>query len=145
MRKGMKSNEKVFVKSFPGATIEDMGDYVRPTMKHNPDLVVIHAGTNNLRSDAPANQIADDIIKLAMQVKGNDNDVMVSGLTTRVDGLSKKAQEVNLALVDECSKYSIHFINNQNIEGCHLNGSGLHLNYKGTVLLANNFLEAIRI
>ena len=37
------------------------------------------------------------------------------------------------------------FIDNSNIEYKHLNGSGLHLNSKGTIMLAANFIENIKI
>ena len=37
------------------------------------------------------------------------------------------------------------FIDNSNIEQKHLNGSGLHLNSKGAIMLAANFLENIKV
>ena len=141
----MKSNERVFVKSFPGATITDMKDYVRPTLKREPDLLVVHIGTNDLRSELTPNQIAVNIMKLATDVKNEKNDVIVSGITTRSDGLGQKAREVNTVLAGECSKMNIHFINNDNITNNDLNGSGLHLNHRGTMVLAKNIFEAIKV
>ena len=41
---------KVKVKSFPGATIEDMYDYIKPMLKKCPKNIVLHIGTNNLIS-----------------------------------------------------------------------------------------------
>ena len=46
----------------------------------------------------------------------------------------------------ECQNFNLFFIDNTNIfvnKG--LNGSSLHLNYKGTVKLVNNFLSSIRL
>ena len=128
--------------------MEDMADYVRPTMKRSPDLILLHAGTNNLRSEEPAKCIAENLMKLALNMKGDENDVMISSLIARSDDedLQQKLLEVNKVLEAECKRYDLCFINNSNI--CptqHLNGGGLHLNYKGTVLLASNFIEHIKL
>ena len=65
-------------------------------------------------------------------------------LVRRNDEFNGKAIEVNKFLSRKCSSQNIAFIDNSNIdERCHLNGSGLHLNYGGTCLLANNFLNTI--
>ena len=37
----------VKVRSFPGATINDMYDYIRPLLKKAPDNVILHVGTND--------------------------------------------------------------------------------------------------
>ena len=41
-------NCKVYVKYFPGARVRCMQDYVRPTLKENPDHVIVYIGTNDL-------------------------------------------------------------------------------------------------
>ena len=128
--------------------MEDMADYVRPTMKRSPDLIVLHAGTNNLRNEDPARVIAEKLMELALNMKGNENDVMVSSLIARADDedLQQKLMQVNEVLEAECQRYNLCFIDNGNISPTqHLNGGGLHLNYKGTVLLASNFIEHIKI
>ena len=38
------------VRSFPGATINDMHDYVKPLLKKAPDNVILHVGTNDARN-----------------------------------------------------------------------------------------------
>ena len=42
--------EKVVVKHFSGSTTEDMKTYIQPLLKRDPDRVIIHVGTNDLRS-----------------------------------------------------------------------------------------------
>ena len=37
------------VKSFPGATTQDVKDYIKPTIARKPDMVILHTGTNNLK------------------------------------------------------------------------------------------------
>ena len=82
------------------------------------------------------------------EMKNHTNDVMVSGITLRSDDpkLALKAKQVNETLAMECNKLSMHFIDNSNIDAAdHLNGSGLHLNFQGTVALARNFINSVRI
>ena len=141
----LATNEKLYIKSFAGASVEDMTDYVRPTIRRNPDLIVLHAGTNDLRSERTANNIATDIMRLALEMKSDVNDVMVSSITFRADALNSKAEEVNFNLKAECAKYNFIYIDNSNIGNKHLNASGLHLNFKGTVTLTSNFLNSIKI
>ena len=38
------------VKSFPGATTQDIKDYIKPTITRKPDMVILHTGTNDLKS-----------------------------------------------------------------------------------------------
>ena len=83
-------------------------------------------------------------MELVADMKDDDNEICVSGLVRRNDELNGKAVEVNKFLSKKCSFQNIPFIDNSNIdERCHLNGSGLHLNYGGTCILANNFLNCI--
>ena len=147
MKRKLARNEKLYVKSFSGATVADMVDYSRPTVRKEPDLIVLHAGTNDLRSNKTAENIASDIIKLALELKSEKNDVMISSLVFRDDTaeLNDKGKAVNLILKAECECYNLLFIDHSNIQKQHLNGSKLHLNYKGTIALANNFLNHIKI
>ena len=145
MKHKLGRNEKLYIKAFNGANIEDMADYARPTVRRAPDLIVLHAGTNDLRGEKSAKNIADDIIKLGLEIKSDLNDVMISSIIFRADSLNEKGMEVNKYLKAECANHGLFFIDNSNIAKHHLNGSGLHLNFKGTVTLANNFLNHIKI
>ena len=53
----------VKVRSFPGATMNDMYDYIKPLLKKAPDNVILHVGTN----DAPnstSRAILDNMLSL---------------------------------------------------------------------------------
>ena len=145
LKKKLNYNEKVFIKSFPGANVVDMQDYVRPTMRKCPDLIVLHAGTNELRTEKCAKSISSDLMRLALKMKSDNNDVMVSGIIHRGDYLNSKAKEVNVCLKDECDKYNLYFIDHTNITSQHLSSDNLHLNFKGTLALAQNFVQSIII
>ena len=145
MRKDLP-NEKVYVKSFPGSTTNCMKDYVKPSLKYDPDLIIMHVGTNDLRSEKTPLQIADDIIRLALEMKTDVNDVTISGIISRNDDLNDKGLMVNDFLKIKTSELSLGFLENKNIKpGIHLNNVGLHLNGKGTFTFANNLLNFIRM
>ena len=146
MKKAISSNDKVFIKSFPGAKIECMKDYVKHSLKYNPDLLIVHMGTNDLRTEKSPEDIAESIINLSLDIKTNENEVVVNGIVPRGDSLNEKGTKVNFFLQSKCSALNISFINNSNITPeNHLNGSSLHLNYIGTTALANNFLRCINM
>ena len=73
MKRCMKRGEKIYVKTFPRATTDCMKDYVKPSIKHNPDFVILHTGTNDLKSTKSAMEISDEIIKLALDIKTDEN------------------------------------------------------------------------
>ena len=49
LRKGLNNKERIFIKNFSGATVEDMKNYIIPSKKYDNDLVILHVGTNDLR------------------------------------------------------------------------------------------------
>ena len=66
---------------------------------------------------------------------------MISSITSRRDELNQKASVVNKHLKVLCYNEYIEYIDNSNIfSETHLN-SGLHLNFKGTITLSNNFIK----
>lgn len=144
MAKATGNEEQVYVKSFSGANVKDMNSHVVPALNRAPQKIILHCGTNDLSSEQTPAEIANSIVKLAAEMKDEDNEIFVSGLVRRNDEFNGKAIEVNKFLSRKCSLQNFPFIDNSNIdERCHLNGSGLHLNYGGTCILANNFLNTI--
>ena len=61
-----------------------------------------------------ANNIASDVVKLALDMKSDKNDIMISSLVFRDDHkwLNNKGMNVNLILKAECTQYNILFIDN---------------------------------
>ena len=146
MRKSLPNNVNVYVKSFSGATVDCMKSYVQPSMKFNPNVVILNTGTNDLRSKKQPEQIADDILNLALSIKSDDNEIVISGIVPRNDGLNPKGIAVNNFLKQKLPQNNIAFIDNENINPkMHLNNSGLHPNYKGVAILANNFIDYIKL
>ena len=91
-----------------------------------PDTIPLHHGTNDLRSEEPAEKIASNIINVVFSAK-NKNTVYVSGLIVRNDK-HRMGKEVNVVLKKKCNNKNLSLIDNRNINPCMLNKSGLHLN-----------------
>ena len=85
-------------------------------------------------------------MELASEMKLSNNEVMVSGIVQRRDKLNEKGKEVNKPLQASCKSTNFYFIDNSNINtDYHLNGSGLHLNTRGTYTLGSNLVNAINL
>ena len=56
-------NCKVKVMSFSGATADCMTDYMKPSLRENPNHFILHVGTNDLISNNSAKCIADLLLK----------------------------------------------------------------------------------
>ena len=51
MSKNVKSDCKIFVKHFSGATANCMEDYKKPSLRKHPNHVILLVGTNDLILD----------------------------------------------------------------------------------------------
>ena len=122
-----------------------MNEYVTPSMKHKPGVMILHSGTNDLRSEKTPTDIVEELTNLAEKMKTTENDIVISGLMVRNDSLNDKGTQVNEFLKLKCTKLNIPFINNKNINKQHLNKSGLYLNLKDTTTLANNYLKFLKL
>ena len=108
-----------------------MKSYVVPAKRHENDLIILHFGTNKSEEE-----IATEIVDLAIEMKTTTNEVMISSIAPRNDNLNPKGINVNKILVSLCKSINFHFIdNNFNIKkDKHLNTGGLHLNEAGTFI-----------
>ena len=130
----------ILVKPFPGARTKDMKHYVSSDLGKTPDLVILHTGTNDLKSVSSPEEVANEITSLALSVKEKGNPIAVSEILPRGDRFSKKANDVNECLEIKCKGHSIDFISHKNINTrSHLNQDRLHPNRKGQYMMGNNF------
>ena len=64
----LSTNDKhVAVKSFSGARIANMDDYLRILLRKKPDEIILHVGTNNIRNESPRS-VAGGIVNLVTQI-----------------------------------------------------------------------------
>ena len=147
MNKSLGYKHKVNIRTFAGAKINCMRDYVKPINREmNPNHLIIHVGTNNLNSEATSSQIAKSIIELAVTLKKSENQVTISGIIPRNDNLNNKGQDVNLRLERMCLERNIPFITHSDTirPDSHINNSKIHLNSYGDSQLARNFVNFIK-
>ena len=133
---------QVKVKNHSGATTEDICDFIKPDVRKKPDIIIVHAGTNditnNIKSFENYKKITDTIkSKLTNCKYTNSNVVMRKDKPDK----EKKVKEFNSRLSKFCSKNKIDIIENENLDGSCLIFKKLHLNKKGNPYLANKFLD----
>ena len=133
--------------TFPGKTADEIENEINlDNSKAIPSHVIIHAGTNNLPTES-ATVCANKIERLAVKVKNQFpySKIGLSGLTVRHDiDVSKKIEDANKELGLICAKLNISFIDNSTIDDTCLNKSRLHLNAKGSAILAVHFITFLR-
>ena len=99
----------------PGATTQDMNDYIKPTIARKPGMIILHTGTNDLKSNQNPSDIANEIINLAKNIKISGTEVSISSLMPRRDPLSEKGKKVNKELQEKCTAENFAFIVHKNI------------------------------
>ena len=134
----------VKVRSSSGAKISCMTDHFKPTLRDiNPDHIVLHARTNDLRTENTASQIVKATIDLETSLKNDVNTVTGPGIVPRLDEFNNKANEVNRQLVLMCKERNISFLpHDESIDPSkHLNESKLNLTSNGIKFLQKIFLD----
>ena len=91
MSEKLNANCKVFGKTFWGAKIRCINDYIKQPVRNSSDHFILHVGTNDMSSDKSPEEIARSIIDLATSTKNENHDVSISNIIIRVDG--KKLEE----------------------------------------------------
>ena len=134
------------MKQFSGAKTKCMKDYMKPSLRENPDHFILNVGTNDLNTERSPELIAKSIVDLATTLKGNSRDLSVSNIIVRGDNsnLNEKECEVNAHLTEMCKKRTLNLINHsKKTKPNHLNRGKLHLNQKGSKILGDAFLKEI--
>ena len=93
-----------------------------------PDIVLLHCGTKDLKKDLTPQKIAQNILKLAKVSDGSKRDVLVSGIITRGDDFNAQVQKLNEFLLEIRTRKNVKYKDNRNIGLGILNRSKPHLN-----------------
>ena len=88
MSNKVNSDCKIFVKHFAGATTNCMEDYMKPSLRKDPNHIILHVGTNDLILDRTSQDIATSIVNLACSIKA----LMLRNVTLMKQILTKKLQ-----------------------------------------------------
>ena len=72
----LSQKHKVKVKSFCGANVRDMHDNIKPILRHKPEHIILHVGTNDALN-LPPNEILYKILELKIKIKKTNKDCKV--------------------------------------------------------------------
>ena len=132
------------VRSFTGATTDDIKDYCKPIAKRKPDVCIIHAGTNDLKNKDELS-IVEKIVEVKELIEkiSPRTKTVISTLTNRYDSeeLLFKVKNVNNKLKQLYPNEDL--IDNDNLDQSTVNRSGLHLSRKGVIHLAYNVKQIL--
>lgn len=138
-------DKKAIKTCWSGATVSKATYYMKPTIEEEkPDIILLNIGTNNLTKERQTEEeTVGEILRMVDVCRSYGvNEIYVSGLTVR-RGYTAKINNINRMLGQKAGENNFTFIDNTNIELCHLQQDGLHLQGKGTEILATNFINAL--
>ena len=137
-----------WIQKWPGGRAKHIKNYIQSHLdEEKPDIVLVQAGGNDLAEEnrAPID-IAHDVIEIATKAKDSGvQDIFIGGIPIRSRQFTKKRwHELNNALQSLCNIHNFVYIDNSDIKLDHLY-DGVHLKDEGTVILADNYLKALRL
>ena len=62
--RGISKDHNVKVRPQPGRTTEEIEDHIKPILRKNPDVIIIHSGTNDVTNDKPTKKKIKKVVKL---------------------------------------------------------------------------------
>ena len=130
---------KAFLRSFSGANSKQLDDYIIPTLVDDePDVVLLHVGTNDILSNASDAELANNIINIELKCKNHGfSKVFISAI------LVKKNAKLNPVIRKLCETNGFLFINNDAITTNHPWRDDIHLQDIGTNILSRNFYKVL--
>ena len=141
------TSKNVIIRTFPGATVKDMVDYIKPSLRLQPAHIIIHVGTNDLKS-SEVKTLSENISKLCDEIYNFNPkiDITLSQIITRTDspGINEKVAQLNNLLKGLCEARNLGIISHENIDERGLDIFGLHLNRSGSGIMARNLINCIQ-
>ena len=141
----LRKKFNVRVRSFPGADVRDMYDYLQPLLRKEPKYIILHVGSN----DAPyksSDEIVDDILKLKAYIEStlsNVKDYLSSPIPRYDDanaGLTIHHLRSKMRDLSTCFQVVI----DNNVEPICIGKKGLHPNGRGSGRLAMNYISLMK-
>ena len=148
---GFLLRQKIIVKvrHFSSEKTQETQDHLNPTKRDfNPNIFILHVGTNNLSTNGSRKTIENKLVETAELLNTGDNNVVLSVIVLLGAKLNKKAEKTKNLLEKTCNQKQIDLIKYSNINTKrHLNRSRLHLNgYGKSIFLQNitNYLTTFK-
>ena len=131
------------VRSFPGSTVIDLHDYIKPLLRKQPEKIILVLGTNDIAHES----VGDLLQRIKVLVNFILEElptyhVIVSEIIRRekYSNLNEKISRCN----QELKSMKIDILRQQNILFEHIGRRGLNLNPYGDMQLAKNLVSKIR-
>ena len=142
-KKNSKRDRQVKVKNFPGVTIDDMYDYIKPLFKKCSDNIILHVGANDTVNE-PSKMVLDKLLNLKKFIEHTlpESDLVISILITRTN--NGKASLTVIKTNEHVHGLQMDVIDNGNITSNKLSKLQLHLNPRGFGKFAINFIRRIK-
>ena len=142
---GISKDHTVKIRPHLGATSIDMCDYIKPELRHLPDVIILQCGTNDISNEI---NTLKKLKKLLKETEGYETNkkpkVVISSLIKRYDqDFNEDIKSINEKLQSLCTFKGLPFIDNSNIDKSCLSRIKLHLNRRSSSLLANNFKKFV--
>jgi len=130
------------IRVFPGATILEMYDYLKPLLKKAKTYssILLHVSTNDAKNFNSVT-IVDSLLRLREHIKklALNSKIVISYPILRTDD-----GKANLTIKKVCNQLkdlNIECISNNNFNTSDLGKRGLHLNKSGSIKLAKNIMN----
>ena len=126
------------------APINDANDFINPTIRCKPNMVVLHMGTKDISENIDTISNLHTIVK-RIKKKSASTTIAISSVVTRHDknSIEKAVSKLSNDLKHVCEDNLIHYLCNDNIDDSYLGKAKLHPNKKGKARLAINFTNFI--
>ena len=120
--------------------------------EHQYDAAAIRVGIDDLlksRTNINVSEIAKDIINIALSCWSHNTllegiaTIFISSIVYRTKVSHTIIQKLNGLLLNECTKYGLHLVNNGAATKENLRMDGIHLVESGKVIIANNLSNCI--
>ena len=119
----MSRGDSVKIRPNPGVLTEDLIDRIKPAIRKNPVIVIIHTRTNDLQNNCNIVKKTEKLVNTVKKVD-KDNSVKISSsilINRENHDFKDKINDVNNELKNYCNSAGMSFINNANIDGSFLN------------------------
>ena len=143
--RGISKQYSVKVKNFPGTTIERINEEFNNILQSKPNLIVIHAGTNDLATKINPLHNLRKILKKCNKLSPKTK-LAFSNVIVRKDkvNLERDRKHISSRIKNFCQQKGIGYIDNSNITENHLGMKKLHLNSKGNTEFAKNLINFVK-
>ena len=133
------------VNSFSGATTTDIVDMADIAMRRKPDMLIVHAGTNDFGHNVQTKKELQRVISKSRNINP-DIIIGISAICYREDDrrLQPKIKDMNNQLKNLSRQMQVKFIEHDDFDSACLAKKGLHPNDNGNVSIKADFDRTIQ-